>query len=387
MRKSISILGSTGSVGINTLKIISKKKKYFKPLIFSANKNFKLISNQIIKFNPVYFVINDKKTFLKVSKKFKNKKVKILNNYNNINSKFISNITISAIPGIAGLLPILRLLKFSDKILLANKEAIICGWDLIKKKARKHKTKIIPIDSEHYSILKLLDNHKIEDIKKIYITASGGPFLNFSSNQLKNVKLKDALKHPKWKMGKKITIDSSTLMNKTFEVIEAQKIFNLPLNFIDILIHPNSLVHAILELKNGLKKFIYHDTSMIIPLANAIFDGQLIIDDFYKDKKKLEVENLIFNKVDKKKFPSVKLIKLMNQFPSAPIIVNASNEILVDHFLNKKIQFLDINKIIMGVLKDGNFKRNAIKKPKNIKQIYQVDNWARAKTFEKIKKL
>ena len=387
MRKSISILGSTGSVGINTLKIISKKKKYFKPLIFSANKNFKLISNQIIKFNPVYFVINDKKTFLKVSKKFKKKKVKILNNYNNINSKFISNITISAIPGIAGLLPILRLLKFSDKILLANKEAIICGWDLIKKKARKHKTKIIPIDSEHYSILKLLDNHKIEDIKKIYITASGGPFLNFSSNQLKNVKLKDALKHPKWKMGKKITIDSSTLMNKTFEVIEAQKIFNLPLNFIDILIHPNSLVHAILELKNGLKKFIYHDTSMIIPLANAIFDGQLIIDDFYKDKKKLEVENLIFNKVDKKKFPSVKLIKLMNQFPSAPIIVNASNEILVDHFLNKKIQFLDINKIIMGVLKDGNFKRNAIKKPKNIKQIYQVDNWARAKTFEKIKKL
>ena len=168
-------------------------------------------------------------------------------------------------------------------------------------------------------------------------------------------------------------------MNKTFEVIEAQKIFNLPLNFIDILIHPNSLVHAILELKNGLKKFIYHDTSMIIPLANAIFDGQLIIDDFYKDKK-LEVENLIFNKVDKKKFPSVKLIKLMNQFPSAPIIVNASNEILVDHFLNKKIQFLDINKIIMGVLKDGNFK-NAIKKPKNIKQIYQVDNWARGKNF------
>ncbi len=387
MKKFISILGSTGSVGINTLKIISKKKNYFKPLIFSANKNFKLISHQIIKFKPVYFVINDKKTFLQVSKKFKKYKVKILNNYNNINPKFISNITISAIPGIAGLLPILRLLKFSDKILLANKEAIICGWDLIKKKARKHKTKIIPIDSEHYSILKLLDNHKIEDIKKIYITASGGPFLNFTLNQLKKVKLKHALKHPKWKMGKKITIDSSTLMNKTFEVVEAQKIFNLPLNLIDILIHPNSLVHAILELKNGLKKFIYHDTSMIIPLANAIFDGQLEIDNFYKDKKKLEIENLVFNKVDKKKFPSINLIKTMNQFPSAPIIVNASNEILVDHFLNKKIQFLDINKIIMGVLKDGNFKKNAIKKPKNIKQIYQVDNWARTKTFEKIKKL
>ena len=387
MKKFISILGSTGSVGINTLKIISKKRNYFKPLIFSANKNFKLITHQIKKFNPVYFVINDKETFLQVSKKFKKNKVQILNNYNNINPKFISNITISAIPGIAGLPPILRLLKFSDKVLLANKEAIICGWDLIKKKARKHKTKIIPIDSEHYSIHKLLDNHKIEDIKKIYITASGGPFLNFSLNQLKKVKLKHALKHPKWKMGKKITIDSSTLMNKTFEVIEAQKIFNLPLNLIDILIHPNSLVHAILELKNGLKKFIYHDTSMIIPLANAIFDGQVIIDNFYKDKKKLEIENLIFDKVDKKKFPSINLIKTMNQFPSAPIIVNASNEILVDHFLNKKIEFLDINKIIMGILKDGNFKKNAIKKPKNIKLIYQVDNWARTKTLEKIKKL
>ena len=278
-------------------------------------------------------------------------------------------------------------MKFSDKILLANKEAIICGWDLIKKKARKHKTKIIPIDSEHYSILKLLDNHKIEDIKKIYITASGGPFLNFSSNQLKNVKLKDALKHPKWKMGKKITIDSSTLMNKTFEVIEAQKIFNLPLNFIDILIHPNSLVHAILELKNGLKKFIYHDTSMIIPLANAIFDGKLDINQFYKDKKAFGTEDLIFDKVNKKKFPSINLIKIMNQYSSAPIIVNACNEVLVDQFLNKKIQFLDINKIIMGVLKDGNFKKNAIKKPKNIKQIYQIDYWARTTTFEKLEKI
>lgn len=387
MRKFISILGSTGSVGINTLKIISKKKNYFRPLIFSANKNYKEICRQIKKFKPVYFIINDKQTFLKISKKFKKNNVKILNNYNNINIKFNSNLTVSAIPGIAGLAPTLKLSKYSDKILLANKEAIICGWDLIIRNAKRYNTTIIPIDSEHYSILKLLDNHKKEDIKKIYITASGGPFLNFTLEKFKKVKLSQALKHPKWKMGKKITIDSSTLMNKIFEVVEAQKIFNLSSNLIDIIIHPNSLVHAILELKNGLKKFIYHETTMIIPLANAIFDGKLDINQFYKDKKVFGTEDLIFDKVNKKKFPSINLIKIMNQYSSAPIIVNACNEVLVDQFLNKKIQFLDINKIIMGVLKDGNFKKNAIKKPKNIKQIYQIDYWARTTTFEKLEKL
>ena len=324
---------------------------------------------------------------MKISKKFKKNNVKILDNYDKINFRVNSNLTISAIPGIAGLAPILELSKCSDKILIANKEAIICGWDLIKKNAKKNKTKIIPVDSEHYSILKLLDNHKKEDIKKIYITASGGPFLNFTLEKLKKVKINQALKHPKWKMGKKITIDSSTLMNKIFEIVEAQKIFNLSLDLIDIIIHPNSLVHAILELKNGLKKFIYHETSMIIPLANAMFDGKLNINQFYKDKKVFGTENLIFDKVNKKKFPAINLIKIMNQYPSAPIIVNACNEVLVDQFLNKKIQFLDINKIIMGVLKDGNFKKNAIKKPKNIKQIYQIDYWARNTTFEKLEKL
>ena len=386
MRKSISILGSTGSIVLNTLKIIDRKKKHFRPYIFSANKNYKLICGQIVKFKPVYFIINDKKIFLKVSKKFKKKKVKILNNYDKINFKFNSNLTVSAIPGIAGLEPILNFLKFSDKILLANKEAIICGWDLIRKKAKRYKTKIVPIDSEHFSILKLLDHHKKEEIKKIYITASGGPFLNFNINKIKKVTPDQALKHPKWKMGKKITIDSSTLMNKVFEVLEAQKIFNLSSELIDILIHPNSLVHAILELKNGLKKLIYHETSMIVPLANAIFDGNLNIDSFYKDRK-IGNETLVFKKVNKRIFPSINLLKVMNHYPSASIIINACNEVLVEQFLNKKIRFLDINKIIQSVLRDGNFKRNAVIKPINIKQIYQIDYWSRKVTLKKIEKL
>ena len=385
MKKFISILGSTGSVGLNTLSIIDKRKNYFQPFIFSANKNYNLICKQILKYKPTYFVINDVRTYNKISKKFKKNKIIILNDYKSIKFKFVSGITISAIPGIAGLVPILKLIKHSKKILLANKEAIICGWELIRKKANQNGTKLIPIDSEHYSILKLLENQEMRLVKKVYITASGGPFLKFSVNQLKKVKISQALNHPKWKMGKKITIDSSTLMNKIFEIVEAQKLFNIPFQKIDIIIHPNSLVHAILELKNGIKKFIYHETSMKIPLANALFDGELDIDKFYKEKKSFGLENLVFEKVNDKIFPAIKLKNKINQFTSSPIIINASNEVLVDQFLRKKIEFLDIIKIIMDVLKDKNFKKYAIKKPKNINQIYYIDNWARSLTMKKLR--
>lgn len=386
MKKLISILGSTGSVGLTTLSIIDKTKNEFYPYIFSANKNFNLICKQIKKYKPKIFVINDKNTFLKILSKYKYKKIKILNNFDSLKIKTISDITISAIPGIAGLKPTIKMTGLSSKILLANKESIICGWDLILKKSKKYKTKLIPIDSEHFSILKLLENQKRNQIKKIYLTASGGPFLNFTSQQLKKIKPNQALRHPKWKMGKKITIDSATLMNKIFEVIEAQKLFNISNNLMDIIIHPNSLVHAIIELKNGLKKLVYHETSMIIPLANAIFDGEVDIKRFYKKKVSFKFENLIFKKVDKNIFPAINLISKMNQFPSAPIIINAANEVLVDRFLNKKIAFLDINKIIMAIIKDSNYKKYAVKNPSNIKQIYQIDFWARSITINKINK-
>ena len=386
MKKLISILGSTGSVGLTTLSIIDKTKNEFYPYIFSANKNFNLICKQIKKYKPKIFVINDKNTFLKILSKYKYKKIKILNNFDSLKIKTISDITISAIPGIAGLKPTIKMTGLSSKILLANKESIICGWDLILKKSKKYKTKLIPIDSEHFSILKLLENQKRNQIKKIYLTASGGPFLNFTSQQLKKIKPNQALRHPKWKMGKKITIDSATLMNKIFELIEAQKLFNISNNLMDIIIHPNSLVHAIIELKNGLKKLVYHETSMIIPLANAIFDGVVDIKRFYKKKVSFKFENLIFKKVDKNIFPAINLISKMNQFPSAPIIINAANEVLVDRFLNKKIAFLDINKIIMAIIKDSNYKKYAVKNPSNIKQIYQIDFWARSITINKINK-
>ena len=273
MKKTISILGSTGSIGLNTFKIINKRKKNFQISLLSANKNLKLISKQIRIYKPKLFIINDKRIFKKVAEKFKKSKTKILNSFEKIHNKKISHITVSAIPGIAGLKPTILMTKKSNKILIANKESIICGWNLIKRAAIKNKTKIIPVDSEHFSILNLLKNHSVDEVKKIYITASGGPFLNYKRKQFKKIKPVDALNHPKWKMGKKISVDSSTLMNKILELAEAQKLFNISNDKLDILVHPDSLVHAIIEFKNGLVKFMYHDTSMIIPLANAIFDG------------------------------------------------------------------------------------------------------------------
>ena len=189
MKKNVSILGSTGSIGLSSLKILSKKNKLFKINILAANKNYKLICQQINKFKPEIFVINDLKVLKKVKKRFKNNKIRIIQDID-IKKKYFkkSDITIAAIPGIAGLKPTVELTKKSKKILIANKESIICGWNLIKKIALQYNTKIIPVDSEHFSIMRLLENERIDNVKKIYITASGGPFLNFNISKLKNVK-------------------------------------------------------------------------------------------------------------------------------------------------------------------------------------------------------
>ncbi len=387
MKISIKILGSTGSIGLSALKIIDVKKKLFKINLLSANKNYNLICSQIRKYKPKFFVVTNQKVFKKIRNKFRNKNIKIYNNFNFLNSQNKTEITISAIPGIAGLKPTILNIKFSKKILIANKESVICGWDLIKKNALKYKTKLIPIDSEHFSIFKLLENQKKDEIKRIYLTASGGPFLNLNLKKFKDIKPKDALKHPKWKMGKKISIDSSTLMNKILELAEAEKFFNISNKKLDILIHPESLVHAVVEFNNGLIKFIYHKTSMIIPLANAIFEKNLKIDDFLIRKNNnysdININNLTFKKVDQNIFPIITLKNRISEHPSTPIIINASNEVLVDLFLSKKITFLSIYKIIMTILGDRNYKKYAIRKPKNINQIVEIDMWARNMTLQK----
>jgi len=376
MKKKIAILGSTGSIGTTSLKIIEKKLNLFKIELLSANKNYNKIYKQIIKFKPRYFVVTNNNIFFKIKKKFNNKKTKILNNYEKVSfSNKKVDITIASIPGIAGLEPTINFTKKSKKMLLANKESVICGWQIISKIGKKHRTKIVPIDSEHFSIMKLLENHKESEIEKIYITASGGPFLNLSKNRFKSIKPSDAVKHPKWSMGKKISVDSSTLMNKILELIEAQKIFPFDLKKYQILIHPQSLVHAIIKLKNGITKLLYHEPDMTIPISNAIFDSKVDINNYISKKDK--IKNLEFIDPDEKRFSAIKLIPKLNKYVSTPIIINAANEILVDHFLKKKISFTSILRYLFQVLKDKNYRKYAIYKPTNLKNIYIIDQWSR----------
>ena len=381
MKKNISILGSTGSIGETTLKIIKKKNNLFSVNILVANSNYKKIREQIEKFKPKIFIIKDKKIFLKVSQDFKNHSTIILNHHYNIPQKYKKNdFIISAIPGLVGLEPTIFFIKYTKKILLANKESIICGWEIISKTARKYKTKIIPIDSEHFSIQKLIKNHKKEEIEKIFITASGGPFLNLKKDKFKNINPNQAINHPTWNMGKKISIDSATMMNKVLEILEAQKIFPFSVDQYEIVIHPQSLVHAIVKFKNGVVMFLYHETNMIIPIANALFDFDININDFI-NRKKSKIGNLNFLKVDEKKFPVVKLLPKLNKFISGPIIINAANEILIDHFLKRKISYNSISKYLSLVLKNKNYRKYAIQKPSNLNKINTIDNWSRNVTL------
>jgi len=386
--KTIAVLGSTGSIGQSTLEIVKQTNK-FKVVLIVANSNYKKILSQIQIFKPKFIVISNKNTYFKIKKKCSLKKIIILNNIKKINN-FIKKIdvTVSAIPGIAGLEPTLALIKLSNKVLLANKESIVCGWKLIKFNSIKYKTKIVPIDSEHFSISELTKNSTNNDIQKIYITASGGPFLNLKKNKLKNIKPKDAIKHPKWKMGKKISVDSATMMNKVLELNEAFKLFSFDKNKYEIIIHPQSLVHAIVEFKNGTTYFLYHLPDMKIPIFNGLFDSILDYSKYFKNKnkKKVSIQNLEFFPADVNQFSVLKLIPKMNKSESGAVIINAANETFVDEFLKNNIHFTDISAYLNLVLKDKNYIKTSNMPSDSVKNICKIDSWGRLKAFELIKK-
>ena len=246
MKKKIAILGSTGSIGKSLLKIISRDKDNFDVVLLSANQNYKELLKQAKKFDVKKLIIKDKKfnDFLKSKMK---KKIKIYNTFENFEEIFPNKIdyVMSSIVGLDGLVPTINIIKHTKKIAIANKESIICAWNLIKQKLNKHNTEFIPVDSEHFSIWYALKNNENTSVSKVFLTASGGPLLNVPKNKFKTLKLNQVLKHPNWNMGSKITIDSSTIMNKVFEIIEAKKIFKLNYKQLDIIIHPQSYINAI----------------------------------------------------------------------------------------------------------------------------------------------
>ncbi len=381
--KKIAIFGSTGSIGTSLLKIIKDDKKNFKIELLTANKNYKKLIKQAKFFNVKNIIITDYNSFLIATKILRKTKVNVFKNFDSLNKIFDINQKIDysmcAISGFQGLQPTLDIIKFTKIIAIANKESIICGWNLINKDLKRYKTYFIPVDSEHFSIWSLLDSNKKNNFEKIYITASGGPFRKLSLKRFKDISIKGALKHPNWSMGKKITIDSATMMNKVFEIIEAKKIFDLNYKQLKILIHPKSYLHAIVKFNNGLSKLLVHDTNMTIPIFNSVY--------FNTDKKlkskNIDIEslnNLNLKKIDNIRFPVIKILNNLNDEDSLfETIIVSANDKLVNLFLSGKIKFTHISSILLKICNMPQFIKYKSKKPKNIDEINNLANYVSLK--------
>jgi len=382
MKKKIVILGSTGSIGTNLIDILKKDKKNIDIKLLTTNKNYKELLKQVKIFKVKNIVVKDRANFEITKKILKKKKINVYNNFDSVNKLFKKkyiDYTMNAISGLDGLDPTLKIIPHTKKIAIANKEAIICGWLMISNQLKKFKTIFIPVDSEHFSIWSLINKTNNENIEKIYITASGGPFNTYPLNKFKSITPKLALKHPNWKMGKKITIDSATMMNKVFEIIEANKIFNISYNKLAILVHPKSYVHALIKFTNGLTKILLHDTNMKIPIFNSLYPN------FEKKIKSKNLDlsiinNLNFKKIDKKRFPIVKILNtLKNKHSLFETVIVSANDELVKMFLNNKIKFLDISKILLKLINQDEFKKYSSIIPKNIDEIKQLNDYVRLK--------
>jgi len=378
---SLAVLGSTGSIGVTSLKIIKKYSNFFNVDLLACNKNKKIIFKQIKEFLPKYVIINDKKNFNFFKKiKFK-KKIKFFQNLKDFNNEIDIKFdkVILGISSIDGLDYAFSFIKYSKEILLANKETIVCGGTFFLKRAFFFRCKITPIDSEHYCLASTLKNFKLNEIDSIYLTASGGPFLNKSKNLISKIDQKSALNHPNWKMGKKISIDSATMANKGLEVIEAAILFNLKTKNIKIKIHKESKVHSVVILKNGLVYLVAHNTSMSIPIKNSLIDDNEMLKNeksFFCSKK-----NFIFS-FDEKKLTKFKMVSLaytaLNYGQRACIFYNVINDFLVNMYLNKKIFFFEIHSKLNKVLLNKNLISYFKKKVRNLNDIKETIKYAKS---------
>ena len=381
MKFKIAILGSTGSIGDHTLDIIRKDRKNFEVVLLTANKNYKKLIKQAKDFKVRNILIYNDKYYEYLKEKFKNKKINIFSGKNKLNEIFNKKIdyTMCAISGLDGLKPTLEAIKFSKTIGIANKESIICGWYLIKKKLIKYNTKFIPIDSEHFSIWNLTREYSNHDIEEIILTASGGPLLNSPIRVQKTITPEKAVRHPNWKMGKKISVDSANLMNKIFEIMEANRMFNFDLKKYKILIHPQSYVHTIIKFKNGLIKMLLHDTDMKIPIFNSIYDKKIK----YISSKKINsktLNNLNFYEVDQLKFPSIKLLKKISKENTLyDTVITIANEELVKLFLQHKISLRQIVENLTKIINLKEYTKYFSKKPTSLNKIYEVSKLVRLK--------
>ena len=378
--KNLSILGSTGSIGVNALKVARAHPERYRVIALSAGRNIDLLLDQIETFKPKAVAVLNESLAVDLKKKLTGRFLpEILfgpEGFKHLATMDSVDTIISAITGAAGLMPTYEGIKAGKNIALANKETMVMAGPLIMREAEKQGVSISPIDSEHSAILQSLQGHKREDLNRIILTASGGPFRNLSLEKMAHVTAAQALKHPNWEMGPKITIDSATMMNKGLEVIEAKWLFDLEMEQIDVLIHPQSIVHSMVEYKDGSIISQLGVPDMMIPIAYALSYPRHI----KTGLPPLELEKvgpLSFEKPDLKRFKCLALaLKAAAAGGSMPAVLNGANEIAVDAFLKEKIGFLDISKLI-----EQTMAAHTTHSIDRIESVMDADRWAREKTI------
>ena len=384
MKKKIAILGSTGSIGIQTLDVIQKNKELFTAEILIAGQNSNLLIKQAKSFKPKIVVINDESKYLYVKEHLKNQKTKVFAGkkevINVVKNKSIDTV-VSAVVGYSGLEPTISAIKAGKNIALANKETLVVAGELINNLIKKYKVKMYPIDSEHSAIYQCILGEEKNKYEKIILTASGGPFRGFKLSELEKVTPHEALNHPKWKMGKKISIDSATLMNKGLEVIEAKWLFDIDPSNIEVVIHPEAIVHSMVQFIDGSIKAQLGVPDMKIPIQFALTSPYRIESNFPRLSlnKKL---SLNFEKPDLNTFKNLKLaFQAIKEGGNKPCILNAANEVVVDSFLKKEIKFLEMSNIIEECLNKIEYIANL-----NFEDYVEIDRKTRILTKKLINK-
>ena len=374
--KKIAILGSTGSIGTQTLDVVRNNRDKFEVVAISANKSIDLLLEQIIEFNPKYVAVYDEDSAIKLKEMItQDVEIKVLSKMEGlvkISTLEEVDVVLTAVVGMIGLVPTMEAIKAKKTIALANKETLVMAGELVMKEARKNNVDILPVDSEHSAIFQCLNGEKKKNVEKIILTASGGPFRGKSKEELKGVTKNEALKHPNWDMGRKISIDSSTLMNKGLEVIEAKWLFDVEAEDIDVIVHPQSIIHSMVQFEDSSVISQMGCPDMKLPILYALTHPDRIETDFERlDLGK--IGTLTFEEPDMDTFPCLKLayeaLKLGGTYPAA---LNSANEVLVNEFLNDKIGFYDIPYYIERTLKEHKNRENA-----TLEEILEVDRETR----------
>jgi len=385
MKKRIAILGSTGSIGLNTLSIIDHFPDQFEVVGLTAGNNIELLSQQVKRYRPRKIAVFNSAKAKKIKSLIDSSGTKVLDGLNGLNEIAASpdvDLVVAGMAGSGGLIPILEAVKKGKVVALANKEPMVMAGDLVMKEARRANAKIIPIDSEHNALFQCLEGKKKEEIGSVVLTCSGGPFYSWPKKKLSTVTPSQALQHPRWKMGKKVTIDSATLMNKGLEIIEATYLFGVSLSQVKVIIHPEAIVHGMVEFIDGIFLALLGQPDMRLPIQHALY---------YPERKhntlpRLDLGNvskLHFFTPDEKKFPCLSLAKQAREAGGTmTTVLNGANEIAVEAFLKKDIKFLEIPLVIKEVM----HRHKVIQKPA-LKEILAEDKWAKQQAQKVINEL